>query len=87
MNYPVKAFYSTSWFEYLALLLLAFWGLKKYITKDIDIYMIFFIGNSLVYIFIEAISCYRFESYAMLIMWAAIGMNLIYNKKNTKNRV
>lgn len=74
-KYPYKALYSTSWFEYIALILLAFIGIKSYAKQNgiTDIYTIFFVGNSLVYIFIEANSNYRFESYILLLILASLG--------------
>lgn len=73
-QYPVKALYSTSWFQYIGVLILALIGYQEYRKRaPVDIYQIFFIGNTLVYIFIEAFSSYRFESYCFLLMWAALG--------------
>lgn len=79
-QYPVRALYSTSWFQYLVLLLLALYGLKKYKRHQVDIYSIFFIGNTLIYLFIEAFSSYRFESYVFLIYLAAYGLYGIQNR-------
>ncbi len=73
-QYPVKALYSTSWFQYLGVVVLAIIGYGAYRKKEsVDIYQVFFIGNTLVYLFIEAYSSYRFESYPILIMFAALG--------------
>lgn len=73
-KYPVKAFYSTSWFFYafsLIISIIAF--IKKRKENDVDVFTIFFIGNTLVYIIIEAFSSYRFESYYYIIMFMAVG--------------
>ncbi len=81
-QYPVKAVYSTGWFQYLGVLALALIGLRSYRKKHkVDIYQVFFIGNTLVYIFIEAFSSYRYENYAFLIMFAAEGMRLLSQKE------
>ncbi len=81
-QYPVKALYSTSWFQYLIVVALALWGLKSYRKKyRADVYQIFFVGNTLVYVFIEAFSSYRFENYAILIIFAAEGMRMLSKKE------
>lgn len=80
-QYPIKAFYSTSWFLYAILLIIAavvFWKKRK--ENNIDIFSVFFIGNTLVYIFIEAFSSYRFENYYFIIMLAAVAMYQISEK-------
>lgn len=75
-QYPVRALYSTSWFQYIGICLLAIKGYPSYARRyPVDIYQVFFIGNTLVYLLIEAFSSYRFESYPFLIMLAALGMN------------
>ena len=81
-RYPVKALYSISWFQYIGVLGLAIVGLKKFLAVDegINVYHIFFIGNTLVYIFIEAFSSYRFESYFLLIIMAALGLDYVDKK-------
>ncbi len=81
-EYPVKALYSTSWFQYIAVVALALIGLKAYRKKQrLDVYQIFFIGNTLVYIFIEAFSSYRYENYAIIIMFAAEGMRALHERE------
>lgn len=81
-QYPVKALYSTSWFQYALLLIFAFFGFREYKQKyAVDSYLIFFIGNTLVYFFVEAWSSYRFESYPFLIIFAALGMKAVADKK------
>ncbi|MCE5187804.1 MAG: hypothetical protein LLF75_01260 [Eubacteriales bacterium] len=82
-GYPVKALYSTSWFQYIGILALAMLGLKEYYRKyRVDIYQVFFIGHTLVYLLIEALSEYRFENYPLLLMFAALGMNYINERSN-----
>jgi len=77
-SYPVKALYSTSWFQYIGVLALAMLGLKAYYKKyKFDVFQIFFIGHTLVYLLIEALSEYRFENYPLLLMLAALGIDSI----------
>lgn len=85
-QYPVKALYSTSWFQYIAMLVISLYGAKKYFAKfgGIDIYQVFFIGNTFVYIFIEAFSSYRFESYFFLIILTAAGFSGIEKRISKK---
>lgn len=87
IQYPVKALYSMSWFQYIGMLLLALCGLKKYFKENniTNAYVIFFIGNTLVYLFIEAFSSYRFESYLFIIIWASIGMDRMKESNIFKN--
>lgn len=74
-QYPVRALYSLSWFQYIGICLFALRGYRIYRNRHpVDIDQIFFIGNTLVYFFIEAFSSYRFESYPFLIMLAALGL-------------
>ena len=82
-QYPVRAFYSTSWFQYVILLLLALYGLWKFKLYKVDAYSIFFIGNTIIYFFIEAFSSYRFESYVFLFYLAAHGMYALQKKHLT----
>lgn len=85
-KYPIKAFYSMSWFQYLFFLVLAlyaFWKTRK--KREVDIFGVFFIGNTLVYLFIEAFSSYRFESYYYIIMFAAVGFDLILQRLSEKS--
>lgn len=85
-KYPIKAFYSMSWFQYLFFLVLAlyaFWKTRK--NREVDIFSVFFIGNTLVYLFIEAFSSYRFESYFYIIMFAAAGFDVIMQKFSKKS--
>ena len=78
MKYPVKAIYSTQWFQYLFLLLIAaygFWNYRK--THKIDIYHVFFVGNTLVYFFVEAFSAYRFVNYFYILFLVGYGLNTL----------
>ena len=87
-KYPIKAFYSTSWFFYaFALIIAAVAFIKKSKENDVDIFTVFFIGNTLVYILIEAFSSYRFESYYYIIMFIAVGFAMFADQiaKKTKN--
>lgn len=73
--YPVKALYCISWFQYIAIVVFSIRGYRKVRERfPLDIYQIFFIGNTLVYLFIEAFSSYRFESYPFLLILAALGL-------------
>lgn len=74
-QYPVRALYCISWFQYIGICLWAMKGYPSYAQRHpVDIHQIYFIGNTLVYIFIEAFSSYRFESYPFLLMLAALGI-------------
>ncbi len=78
-KYPFRALYAIGWFQYTAILIFALKGYRKYINRySLDVYQIFFIGNTLVYLFVEAWCAYRFESYPMLIILAALGMGSIH---------
>lgn len=75
-TYPVKALYSMSWFQYIGIIIFSICGYRKYHERyPLDIYQIFFIGNTLAYFFIEAFSSYRFESYPFLLILAALGVS------------
>ena len=78
---PVRAFYCTSWFQYAIILLLSFLGYWKHKLYKVDAYSIFFIGNTIVYLFIEAFSSYRFESYVFLLYLAAHGMYAVQKRR------
>ena len=81
MKYPIKAIYSIQWFQYIIYLLIGIWGFIKYRkTHETDLYQIFFIGNTLIYIFIEAFTSYRFENYMYLLFLVGYGMSVIANK-------
>lgn len=75
-KYPIKALYSTGWFQYLFLIILALIGYRRY-KSDPDIFQMYFIGNSLVYLFVEAWPSYRFESYPFLMLMAGIGVSAL----------
>lgn len=78
-RYPIKALYSTQWFQYLFYVMIALFGYLQYRKKHgIDIYQIFFIGNTLVYIFVEAFSSYRFIHYFYILFLVGYGMNEIH---------
>lgn len=80
-SYPVRALYSISWFQYIGVLALAMLGVKVYAKKyRFDVYQIFFIGHTLVYLLIEALSEYRFENYPLLLMLAALGIESINDR-------
>lgn len=84
-KYPIKAFYSTSWFFYaFALIIAVIAFIKKRKENGVDIFTIFFIGNTLVYLLIEAFSSYRFESYYFIIMFMAVGFAMIGDKIENK---
>lgn len=87
-QYPIKAFYSTSWFYYaFALIIAVIAFIKKRKENNVDIFMVFFIGNTLVYLFIEAFSSYRFESYIFIIMFMAVGFAMIDEKISNKKKL
>ena len=73
-KYPLKAVYSIQWFQYVIFLVLAFYGYMKYRHKnEIDLYQIFFVGNTFVYIFVEAFSSYRFVNYFYFLFLVGYG--------------
>lgn len=83
-QYPIKAFYSFGWGQYIFLIVFAIIGYNKWRKNhDVDIFQVFYIGNTLVYLFIEAFSAYRYESYPILIMFAGYG--LYHYNKSSKN--
>lgn len=85
--YPVRALYCVSWFQYIAVLIFAIFGYRQYIREhEVDVYQIFFIGNTLVYIFIEAVSSYRTESYPLLLVLSALGMTR-FGRSATPERI
>lgn len=78
-KYPIKAIYSIQWFQYVLFLIIALYGYIKYRkTHKSDIYQIFFIGNILVYFFVEAFSSYRFVNYFYLLFLVGYGYNEYY---------
>ena len=75
-KYPIKAIYSAQWFQYVFYILIALYGYILYRRNNrTDIYQIFFIGNTLVYFFIEAYSTYRFISYFYILFLVGYGMS------------
>lgn len=75
-KYPIKAIYSIQWFQYILFLFIALYGYIRYReTHKSDIYQIFFIGNTLVYLFVEAFSAYRFINYFYLLFLVGYGYN------------
>ena len=75
-KYPIKAIYSIQWFQYIMFLIIALYGYIKYRkTHKSDIYQLFFIGNTLVYLFVEAYSAYRFINYFYLLFLVGYGYN------------
>lgn len=80
-KYPIKFFYSFGWGQYVFLVLLAIIGFYKWSKKaDLDIFQIFFLGIISVYIFIEAFTSYRYESYPFLILYASFGCCYIFER-------
>ena len=87
-KYPIRALYSIQWFQYVFYLVIAIYGYIKYRkTHESDLYQIFFIGNNLVYIFVEAFSTYRFENYFYLLFLVGFGMNEFANNKSVSSRM
>ena len=79
-KYPIKAIYSTQWFQYVIFLCIALYGYIKKKPREIDIYQIFFIGNTFVYLFVEAFSTYRFVNYFYFLYLVGYGLNEYENK-------
>lgn len=70
----IKQCIDFGWGQYLAIVFFAMWSLVKR-RKDTDFIQpvfIFYIGITLVYLFIEAFSSYRYESYPYLIMMSCL---------------
>lgn len=83
-KYPIKTFYTIGWMQYIVYVLLALIGYSWWSRKNpLDIYQIWFIGNTLVYLFIEAFSSYRFEHYIFIFLMAGCGCSLLSDKKLT----
>lgn len=84
-KYPIRAIYSMQWFQYVFFVGLALYGYVKYRKRkeEIDLYQIFFIGNTCVYVFVEAFSSYRFINYFYLLFLVGYGLNELssYRKK------
>ncbi|WNR43990.1 glycosyltransferase family 39 protein [Paenibacillus roseipurpureus] len=75
-QYPVKALYMISWFQYMLCILLALIGFRLWKQKhDMDVYVIFFIGYNLVYLLIEAFSSYRFIVYPFIIIMSGYAIH------------
>lgn len=86
-QYPVRALYCISWFQYIGILIFSIIGYRRYTLRySTDIYQIFFIGNTLVYFLIEAYSSYRFESYPFLITLAALGIDVCVNRSSASRK-
>lgn len=86
-KYPIKAIYSIQWFQYIIYLLIGILGYLKYRkTHETDLYQIFFIGNTLIYIFIEAFTSYRFENYLYLLFLVGYGMSEMGDKSKMAKR-
>ena len=85
-KYPIKAIYSIQWFQYILFLIIALYGYISYReTHKSDIYQIFFIGNTLVYLLVEANSAYRFVNYFYFLFLVGYGYNEYHhNKMNRK---
>ncbi|NMH28022.1 glycosyltransferase family protein [Flavobacterium silvaticum] len=82
---PVRAFYSIGWMQYAIYVLLALIGYSWWCKRnDLDIFQVWFVGNTLVYLFIEAISHYRFEHYIFIFMMAGCGFTVIKNRFSAK---
>ncbi|RYZ88991.1 MAG: hypothetical protein EOP06_10015 [Proteobacteria bacterium] len=80
-HYPIKAFYSIGWMQYIIYVCLALIGYIWWAKRNsIDIYQIWFIGNTLVYLFIEAITHYRFEHYIFLFLMAGCAFPLVRDR-------
>lgn len=80
-KYPVKSFYCTQWFQYVIYIILAIYGYYTYRKKHPpDVYQIFFIGNTFVYIFVEAFTSYRFENYFYMLFLAGYGIHELVRK-------
>lgn len=89
LSYPVRAFNQMGWMQYIIYVILAWFGLKIWKrTNELTVYEIWFIGNTLVYIFIEAISHYRYEGYIFLFSLGGFGLFWIHEKlENRKLKV
>src|SRR5690606_17556255 len=85
-QYPIKAFYSAAWMQYIVYVLLALVGFHYWRkNNDLDIYQIWFVGNTAVYIFVEAFTSYRFEHYIFIFVMAGYGCTVIFDKHFRKH--
>ena len=85
-KYPIKAVYSMQWFQYIIYIIIALFGAISYHRKNgTDIFQIFYIGNTLVYLFVEAFTTYRFESYFFLLILVGFGIDSILFSNSTIN--
>jgi hypothetical protein len=76
----VKSFVAFGWGEYLLILICALIGFSYWCKRrPLSIFHIFYIGITLVYLFIEAFSSYRYESYPILMAFAGIGVERLLN--------
>jgi hypothetical protein len=77
-QYPVKALYMISWFQYIFCIALAFIGYHLWRKNNrVDVYAIFFIGYNLVYLFIEAFSSYRFIEYPFILIMTGYAVHAL----------
>ena len=83
-KYPIKAIYSTQWFQYISFLCIALYGYIRSKPCKIDIYQIFFVGNTFVYLFVEAFSTYRFVNYFYILYLVGYGLNEYENKNKDR---
>ena len=67
----IRIWYLLGWAQYLVLLCIAMYAIVKRRAIHIPLFAIFFIGNTLVYVFIEACTSYRFPHYLYLFILAA----------------
>jgi hypothetical protein len=77
-----------SWFQYIFCVILALIGYLLWKRKHhIDVYVIFFVGYNVVYIFIEAFSSYRFIAYPFILImsgYAIKELKLYYTNRILK---
>jgi hypothetical protein len=79
----VRSCVAFGWGQYVFILLCALIGYSSWCKKNpLSIFQITYIGITLVYIFIEAFSSYRYESYPLLMIFAGIGFEkLVCNSR------
>lgn len=77
----VKALYSIQWFQYILFAIFSGFGYICYCKEnELDIYQIFFLGNTYIYLFIEAFTTYRFIGYMYFIFLSGYGMHILIPK-------
>lgn len=83
---PIKNWVMFGWGQYIGLVIMALIGcIKNKKFNYCNPTFIFFIGITLVYIFIEAFTSYRYESYPVLIIMSALSLSYVPQISSIRN--